>query len=93
MRLGLMMMLALALAVAAGCKKAAPSGTTDTKAIGNTAEAGPAATPTETDKVEADAGADEACVPACVQRNQMKATSIENIRADCERECATPPTP
>jgi hypothetical protein len=83
--------LVLVLALA-GCNKAAPSGKTDSKAIGNSVEAGAAATPTETEKavVELDAGAAQDCVSACVQRNQMKATSMENIRRDCETECAAP---
>lgn len=31
-----------------------------------------------------------ACVEACVRDRQMVATSIEAIRASCERECAAP---
>jgi hypothetical protein len=30
----------------------------------------------------------DACVKDCVQRNQMKATSPENIEADCKSECS-----
>jgi hypothetical protein len=32
-----------------------------------------------------------ACVEACVARDQMRAVTIEKIRADCEAECARPP--
>ncbi|HEX2573063.1 MAG TPA: hypothetical protein VH877_26180 [Polyangia bacterium] len=31
------------------------------------------------------------CVEACVARDQMRAVTIEKIRADCEAECARPP--
>jgi hypothetical protein len=31
------------------------------------------------------------CVEACVARDQMRAITIEKIRADCQAECARPP--
>lgn len=31
------------------------------------------------------------CVETCIARDQMRAVTIEKIRADCEAECARPP--
>ena len=32
----------------------------------------------------------DACFEECMQANQMRATSIENIESDCKRSCADP---
>ena len=30
------------------------------------------------------------CIEECMQANQMRATAIENIAADCKQSCAVP---
>jgi hypothetical protein len=73
----------IALALVTACQKepraAAPSNTTDGRDA-----------PGATRPVDA---APDACVEECVKANQMKATSIENIEAECRAECAAKTTP
>ena len=35
----------------------------------------------------------EKCIEDCVRANQMKATAIEQINADCRKGCTGPPKP
>lgn len=70
----------IALLLAAGCRKEPRN---DPPPIQNTSDAAGATRP-------ADAG--DACVAACVKKNQMRATSPEQIERDCRAECTgTPP--
>jgi hypothetical protein len=72
--------LLLAALLLAGCRKEPRPAAAP---IDNAGDA-PAAT------VPADAG--DACVTDCVRRNQMRATSPEQIERDCRAECTgTPP--
>lgn len=85
----------LALAAAAGCGKsrqgeAMPAVVTAPAEEGPRAPEAPPAEPPAGSP--ADAGdvpaADPECVAECVEQSQMRAVAIEQIVADCERECA-----
>jgi hypothetical protein len=80
----------LALAAAAGCGKG-HQGEAMPAAVTAPAEEGPRDPETPPAEPPADAGdipaADPECVAECVEQSQMRAVAIEQIQADCEREC------
>jgi hypothetical protein len=83
-----------ALLLAAGaCSRSSRDAAPRERAIENRPAASAPAPPPAPPAPPADAGADPACVAACVKSRQMVAMSIEAIEADCARTCAEPPPP